>query len=437
MTEAKIVTEKRGHVLLIGFNRADKYNGFDLEMFMQLADAYGQLEADPELRVGLVYAKGKHFTAGLDLPQWGDAFSSGRWLDYAAHQRDPVGLDPQQRVSKPLVMAIQGICFTIGIEIALAGDIRVCADDARFGQIEVKRGIYAVCGATVRMVQEFGWANAQRYLLTGDEFNAAEAHRIGLVQEVAPAGYHGLFDTHPDNDTRLRQVVAAATPLATGQGEVGRETYLRMIAGMPFGDSAEAGVRRGQRFYHVGLDFTLGLPQDWELINRPDALILHSPDQQAFMVMSMQGLKDATSAQDFIRQRTGGRGLSGEQSFRQHGLDVTTGVLPGNGAKRVAVVMRGRDAFQFVGAVKGRASLESADDRFMDIVRSFRPLQADERRLGEPRRLALVQFQRGQSLEELSRQMEGEGDRLKRLRLLNGLYPTGQPLPGDWLKVVR
>ncbi|HEX4896013.1 MAG TPA: crotonase/enoyl-CoA hydratase family protein [Solimonas sp.] len=188
MTEAKIVTEKRGHVLLIGFNRADKYNGFDLEMFMQLADAYGQLEADPELRVGLVYAKGKHFTAGLDLPKWGDAFSSGRWLDYAAHQRDPVGLDPQQRVSKPLVMAIQGICFTIGIEIALAGDIRVCADDARFGQIEVKRGIYAVCGATVRMVQEFGWANAQRYLLTGDEFNAAEAHRIGLVQEVAPAG---------------------------------------------------------------------------------------------------------------------------------------------------------------------------------------------------------------------------------------------------------
>ena len=274
-----------------------------------------------------------------------------------------------------------------------------------------------------------------KVLKNQEDFARDEALAKG--QEVAPAGYHGLFDTHPDNDTRLRQVVAAATPLATGQGEVGRETYLRMIAGMPFGDSAEAGVRRGQRFYHVGLDFTLGLPQDWELINRPDALILHSPDQQAFMVMSMQGLKDTTSAQDFIRQRTGGRGLSGEQSFRQHGLEVTTGVLPGNGAKRVAVVMRGRDAFQFVGAVKGRASLESADDRFMDIVRSFRPLQADERRLGEPRRLALVQFQRGQSLEELSRQMEGEGDRLKRLRLLNGLYPTGQPLPGDWLKVVR
>src|SRR5690606_24745742 len=144
-------------------------------------------------------------------------------------------------------------------------------------------------------------------------------------------------------------------------------------------DSAEAGVRRGQRFYHVGLDFTLALPEDWGLINRPDALIVHSPDQQAFLVMSLQGLKQKTSGSAFIRERTGGRGLSDEQSFTQNGLEVTTGVLPGSGAKRVAAVMRGREAFLFVGAVKGRTSLESADERFLEVVRSFRPLHAQER----------------------------------------------------------
>ncbi|WP_252271705.1 M48 family metalloprotease [Pseudomonas subflava] len=274
-----------------------------------------------------------------------------------------------------------------------------------------------------------------KVLKNQEDFARDEALAKG--QEVPPAGYHGLFDTHPDNDTRLRQVVASASPLVNGQGEVGRQAYLKMIDGMPFGDSAEAGVRRGQRFYHVGLDFTLAFPQGWGLVNRPDAVIVHSPDEQAFLVMSMQGLKEQVDSQAFIRQSTGGRGLTGQESFKQDGLDVTTGVLPGNEARRVAVIVRDREAFIFIGAVKGRASLETADDRFMEVVRSFRPLRADERQLGQPWRLHLVRFEAGQSLETLSRQMGGEGDKLKRLRLLNGLYPTGRPQPGDWLKVVR
>jgi enoyl-CoA hydratase len=208
MSEQKITLERRGHVLLIGFNRPDKFNGFDPEMFMQLAAAYGALDADPELRCGLVFAHGKHFTAGVDLPKWGDQFGSGAWPTYKEHERDPLGLVPEKRVSKPLIFAIQGICFTVGIELALSGDIRVCSSDARFGQIEVKRGIYACGGATVRMVQEFGWANAQRYLLTGDEFNAQEALRIGMVQEVVEPGK--VFD----RGLELAERVAKQAPLA-------------------------------------------------------------------------------------------------------------------------------------------------------------------------------------------------------------------------------
>lgn len=274
-----------------------------------------------------------------------------------------------------------------------------------------------------------------KVLKSQEDFARDEALAKG--QDVAPRGYHGLFDTHPDNDTRLRQVVAAATPLAVGQGEVGRDVYLRHIDGMPFGDSTEAGVRRGQRFYHRSLDFTLAFPGGWELINRSDALIVHSADQQAFMVMSMEAVPRPMTAQEFVRQRSGGRALAEEQSFRQAGMDVVSGIVPGSSAKRVAVLMRQREAFLFVGAVKGGAALEGADPRFMEIVRSFRPLQADEHALAEARRLHLVQFKSGQSLEQLSQEMQGEGDRLRRLRLLNGLYPTGQPLPGDWLKVVR
>jgi enoyl-CoA hydratase/carnithine racemase len=87
-----------------------------------------------------------------------------------------------------MVMATQGICYTIGLELMLAMDIRVAAEDTRFGQIEVRRGIYPVGGATVRLHQEIGWGNAMRYLLTADEINAGDALRLGLVQELTEPG---------------------------------------------------------------------------------------------------------------------------------------------------------------------------------------------------------------------------------------------------------
>lgn len=208
MSEAKVLTEKRGHVLLITLNRPDKANAMDLEMYHQLAAAYGQLDADPELRCGVVSANGKHFTAGLELDKWGPSIAAGGWPQLKDNERDPFGLVPQKRVSKPLVFAMHGICYTVAIELALAADIRVCAEGTRFGQIEVKRGIFAFGGATLRMVQEFGWGNAQRYLLTGDEFGAQEAHRIGLVQEVTALGeqFNKAFE--------IAQKIAKQAPLA-------------------------------------------------------------------------------------------------------------------------------------------------------------------------------------------------------------------------------
>lgn len=199
----KISVERRGHVLLIGLDRVAKRNAFDLEMYQQLGAAYGVLESDPELRCGLLFAHGDHFTGGLDLAQWSDSFARGAYPPLLDGACDPCSLDTERRLSKPVVAAVQGICFTIGIELMLAADIRVAAQGTRFGQIEVKRGIYPVCGATLRMVQEFGWGNAQRYLLTGDEFGAEEAHRIGLVQEVTAAGEQ--FDSALEIAERIAQ----------------------------------------------------------------------------------------------------------------------------------------------------------------------------------------------------------------------------------------
>jgi enoyl-CoA hydratase len=182
-----ITLEKDGHILLIGLNRPKKYNAMTLAMFGEIASAYGQLERDPELRCGLMFAHGDHFTAGLQLDDWGTVFSSGQSFPLREGQIDPFGV-ASPRVSKPVVFAVKGICFTAGVEMMLNSDVRIAANNTRFAQLEVKRGIYACGGATIRLVHEMGWANAQRYLLTGDEWSAADAYRMGLVQQLTEPG---------------------------------------------------------------------------------------------------------------------------------------------------------------------------------------------------------------------------------------------------------
>lgn len=204
-SDGRVTQERRGHVLHIGLDRAAKRNAFDLPMFHALSLAYGELDRDPELRCGVLFAHGDHFTAGLDLAQWAPVFATGSW-SVPSGGVDPLGYATLP-CRKPVVAALQGICFTIGIELMLAADLRVAAEDTRFGQIEIKRGIFPVGGATIRLPREIGWGNAMRYLLTGDEISAREAHRMGLVQEVAPVG------AQLERAAQLADSIAAQAPL--------------------------------------------------------------------------------------------------------------------------------------------------------------------------------------------------------------------------------
>src|SRR5579863_937977 len=147
-SEGQVTTERRGHVLLIGLDRVAKRNAFDKAMLNALGLAYGELERDEDLRSGVLFAHGDHFTAGLELTQFAAALGEDV-QSLAEGGIDPLGIKGQ-RLSKPVVCAVQGICFTIGIELMLAADIRVAASNTRFAQIEVKRGIYPIGGATIR-----------------------------------------------------------------------------------------------------------------------------------------------------------------------------------------------------------------------------------------------------------------------------------------------
>ncbi len=203
----RITVERDGRVLLIGFNRPEKRNAADFRLITELALAYGELERDADLRVGFVFAHGDHFTAGLDLVDIGPRIGPD-----GIELVPEGGINPWQvggtQLSKPVVMAVQGTCLTLGIELILASDMTVAAASTSFGQIEVTRGILPFGGASIRFPRAVGWGDAMRWILTGDSFDAVEAHRIGLVQEVVPDG------SQYDRGLELARRIAAQAPLA-------------------------------------------------------------------------------------------------------------------------------------------------------------------------------------------------------------------------------
>ncbi|WNG25526.1 crotonase/enoyl-CoA hydratase family protein [Cystobacter fuscus] len=204
--DPRISLSLRGHVALVGIHRAAKRNAFDMAMLHALAHALTEADQNEQVRCSVVYAEGAHFTAGLDLADVGPRVGSGE-LMVPEGAVDPFHLFGKRR-EKPLLVAVQGICFTLGVELMLAADMAVAASDARFAQLEVKRGIFPFGGATLRFPQVAGWGNAMRWLLTGDEFGAAEAYRMGIVQEVVEPGQQ------LDRALALAEAVARQAPLA-------------------------------------------------------------------------------------------------------------------------------------------------------------------------------------------------------------------------------
>ncbi|MBG9389429.1 crotonase/enoyl-CoA hydratase family protein [Caenimonas aquaedulcis] len=207
--EGGIHCEQRGALLLIGINRPAKYNGFTPRMFKELGEAYTRLDDDPQLRVGVLHAFGKHFTAGLDLPTIAPLMQRGeKAIPEGMVEPTDLGTPGYRRRTKPMVAAVKGITYTLGIELMLAADIVVAADDCRFSQLEVKRGIMATGGATLRMAERAGLGNAMLHLLTGDEFGPAEALRLNFVQKVVPAGQE------LEEALRIAEAIAGQAPLA-------------------------------------------------------------------------------------------------------------------------------------------------------------------------------------------------------------------------------
>jgi predicted Zn-dependent protease len=260
-----------------------------------------------------------------------------------------------------------------------------------------------------------------------------------------PQVYHGLFSTHPDNDTRLQEVIAAAGRVAEVETpRIGRREYLDRIDGLTFGESASQGVLRGRDFLHAELGFTLRLPEQWQAANLPDRLVAVAPGDAAQLQLTVGGAAIGSSPRDFLTRTMGiGQPVTG-QSLRINGLAAHTAVAvvrAGDGERmaRLTVIYHERRAYVLAGVTSDPRALGNFDRVFTAAAGTFRALSAPERQAiaAQVRHLAVLRATATTSFGQLARDAPLKSFAEQQIRLLNGRYPAGEVRPGEYLKTVR
>lgn len=183
----KVTMEIDGHIATITVDNVAKKNSYTPDMMDQLAAHLTAYEDNDDVWVAILGAAGEHTTAGLDMPKFFAPGAPPREIPPAG-MVDPFGL--KRRNTKPVIAVVQGITFTVGIEMMLAADIVIAADTSRFQQLEARRGIAPFGGAHFRYLTRTGWGNAMYHLFQNLEFDAKRALELGFVQEVHPYGRH-------------------------------------------------------------------------------------------------------------------------------------------------------------------------------------------------------------------------------------------------------
>lgn len=199
-----------GPVAVVTLNRPEAKNAFSPQMLSRLAEAWDHIDADPAIRVAILTGAGGDFCAGADLKAMNDA---QRDDEHTRRFREDTGLAwkallRSYRLRKPLIAAVEGYAVAGGTEILQATDIRVAAESAVFGVVEVTRGLFPLGGSTVRLRRQIPYARAMELLLTGEVISAREALEVGLVGRVVPDG-----EALP-TARRIAEKVAANGPLA-------------------------------------------------------------------------------------------------------------------------------------------------------------------------------------------------------------------------------
>ena len=270
------------------------------------------------------------------------------------------------------------------------------------------------------------------------------ASQVAQAEGREPQSYHGLFASHPDNDTRLQEVVAKATFLAPDMGTAAPDqaAFRAATDGMVFGDSAKQGIRRGNRFYHADMGFAVTFPEGWALKNLPDSLVAVAPQGKASAQLTVEDINKRIPPEQFIRDRLGVKNLSDGSALDAGGLQGYSGLVElntrrGRTVGRLSVIYLDDKAFVLLGAPLPGSDASAVHAQLLETARGFHRLTAAERKLAEPLRITWRQANKNLSYDQLARDSRIPGYPEQELRLINSDYPEGSLTRGEWYKTVQ
>ena len=245
--------------------------------------------------------------------------------------------------------------------------------------------------------------------------------------------YHGLFATHPRNDTRLQQAVEQAAQVGeVAQADVDPAEFRSETTGMIIGPSLQnlTGGQARNRYYQQLLNYTLVFPNEWAYTETTTTVTASAPDNKGEIRVEAQRLQTLKEPRLFIREDLKIPDLQQSEPLNQFGLPGFTGLRPDTG-ERIAVLYYGQRAF----VLTAKTSDEANNGAILESIRSFRPISSGEQIYANPLQVQWVLVNGPVTYSQLARQSRIPQFPEDTLRLMNGDYPAGEPQVGEWIKI--
>lgn len=251
--------------------------------------------------------------------------------------------------------------------------------------------------------------------------------------------YHGLFTTHPRNDVRLQQAVAQAGNLPDDEARESDHAVFRShIDGLLFGENTSV-VSDRNRYYQDLMSYTMVFPDDWRIEETTTTVRAGSPDGGASIAVEAQRMRENKEPRLYIRENLGITDLQRSEPLSQYRLLGHTGIhtnAAGN-HERVAVLYLGPRVFILRAEIADAEQIDDLESLLFSSIRTFRPIQANERSTSSAMQVRYVQVTQGFDWRALAARSPVRQYPEETLRLLNGYYPRGNPQPGDWIKILQ
>lgn len=256
--------------------------------------------------------------------------------------------------------------------------------------------------------------------------------------------YHGVFSSHPRNDQRLREIVGEAGRLAQeSEHSSNLLTFRQKTQGLVFGQNYN--TKRSQpsdprRYIHEKLGFTLLFPEGWEAENQRSAIVASAEDDSAQLTIRVDRLQGNMGPSEYIRKQLGIGLLTKSEPFSQFGLIGHTGIKPAEGEghpERIAVIYQANRIYIFNGSVAQADAETDHDALFMESIRSFQPIRVANAGNQQSRTIRYVRANERTTFAALGQLSSIPRYAEEELRLLNNYYPSGEPKPGEWIKIVK